>query len=135
MRKVTTAVGAAVSALAFGLFPIAPAGAATTDVTISKSGCSPHTYCYKPPSVTVANGSTVRWTDTSGVKHDVTRCNTVDCNGTGPGTGTDSTFTDGDVTANGTFSHAFHGAGSYNYFCTIHGFAAMHGTVVVSAPK
>ena len=32
-------------------------------------------------------------------------------------------------------THTFHGVGTYNYYCAIHGFAVMHGSVTVKAPK
>jgi LPXTG-motif cell wall-anchored protein len=83
----------------------------------------------------VTDGGTITWTNTSGVQHTVTRCTTAICGGTGPGTGTDASFTNGTIGAamNATFSHTFHGAGTYNYYCSIHGFAVMHGVVTVVA--
>jgi plastocyanin len=53
----------------------------------------------------------------------------------GRGTGADTTFTSASTPPRGTFSHRFHGIGAYNYSCTIHGFAAMHGTITVTSPK
>jgi plastocyanin len=109
-------------------------GATTTTVTITSTGCAGgNFFCYSPASITVANGTTVTWSNHSGVPHTVTRCSIPAC-GTGGGTGTDSSFTNGNVaSANGsTFSHTFHGSGTYVYYCMIHGYAAMHGTVIVT---
>lgn len=108
--------------------------AATSNVTISSSQCGGKLFCYKPSSLMVTNGNAVKWTDTTGAQHTVTRCTPAACGGTGPGSGTDSTFTNATIAPNGTFTHTFHGTGTYNYYCSIHGFATMHGSITV-APK
>ncbi len=132
MRKLVLAF--IVAALAFVAW-VPGAGAAQTSVTISGSGCAGGAlFCYSPANVTIHDGDTVVWTNQTVAPHTVTRCTTATCAGTDPGTGTDATFTDGSTGGNGTtFSHTFHGAGTYAYFCTIHGFAVMHGTVTVLA--
>jgi len=114
---------------------VAPAQADTA-VSISGSGCAGGTtFCFVPAQSTVANGATVTWTNQSTAPHTVTRCTPAACNGTDAGSGTDASFTSGNVAAsNGaTFSHAFNGAGAYNYYCQIHGYAVMHGTVTVQS--
>jgi LPXTG-motif cell wall-anchored protein len=65
----------------------------------------------------------------------VTRCDAPDCNGVGGGTGGDATFTSANIAAGGgsTFSHTFHGAGTYHYYCQVHGYFVMHGTITVLA--
>src|SRR5689334_8334 len=102
-------------------------------VTIQSTGCGGALFCYSPANITVPDGGTVTWTNTTGVAHTVTRCTSAVCSGTGGGSGTDAGFTNGAIGASSgaTFSHTFHGAGSYNYYCSIHGFGVMHGTVTV----
>ena len=39
----------------------------------------------------------------------------------------------GSLAVGGNFSHTFLTAGTYPYYCTIHGATAMHGSVIVSA--
>src|SRR5437899_2766294 len=127
MRRVALlALGAAV-ALSLAVPPVA----ADTGVTIQNSGCGASTYCFVPSSASVGDAMTVTWTNQSGTNHTVTRCTPGACSGTGAGTGTDSTFTSGNVNApNGSmFSHTFHGPGTYNYYCQIHGYQVMHGTI------
>jgi plastocyanin len=109
--------------------------AGPASVAISSTGCGGSLFCYKPPTLTVPDGSGVKWTNSTGVQHTVTRCTPAACGGIGPGTGTDSTFTSATIAANGTFTHTYHGTGTYNYYCAIHGFAVMHGSVTVKAPK
>jgi plastocyanin len=137
VRRLITRAAATLSALAISLVVggATPAGAAGGAVSISSSGCGGPLFCYKPPSLTVTNNSAVTWTDSSHFPHTVTRCTTVACSGTGPGTGTDSTFTNKSVAPNGSASHTFNGTGTYNYYCTIHGYGVMHGSIMVTAPK
>jgi LPXTG-motif cell wall-anchored protein len=134
MRKLVLAV----IAVAFALAVWAPAGgaAAQTSVAISGSGCAGGSvFCFSPAELTIHDGDAVVWTNQTTAPHTVTRCTPAACAGTGGGTGTDATFTSGNVGAGTgmTFSHTFHGTGTYTYFCTIHGFAVMHGTVTVIA--
>jgi plastocyanin len=138
VRRLATRAAAAFSALSLSIViaTSTSAAAATSNVTISSAQCAGGAiFCYKPSTLTVTNGSGVKWTDATSVQHTVTRCTAAACNGTGPGSGTDSTFTTATLAPNGTFTHTFHGTGTYNYYCSIHGFAAMHGSVTVQAPK
>jgi hypothetical protein len=77
----------------------------------------------------------VTWTNQSGAFHTATRCTPAACAGVDGGTGTDSGFTSGNIAvANGsTFSHTFHGAGTYTYYCEVHGYDVMHGALTVQA--
>jgi plastocyanin len=123
-------------AFAFAIMTASTTSAASSStVTISSTGCSGTLYCYKPGSLTITDGTTVKWSNSTAAPHTVTRCTTTACSGTGPGTGTDSSFTNGSIAGNGSFSHTFHGTGTYNYYCQVHGFAVMHGTITVKAPK
>ena len=137
VRRIAPRAAAVLSALALSAVTATSmaAAAAPASVTVSSTGCGGSLFCYKPSAVTVNNGSGVKWTDTTGVQHTVTRCTPAACSGTGPGSGTDSTFTSATLAPNGTSTHTFNGTGTYNYYCTIHGFAIMHASVTVKAPK
>ena len=73
---------------------------------------------FSPPDLSVAKGTTVTWTWAAGaVEHNVT-------------------FDDGEHSAtqsSGSFPRTFSAVGTYPYHCTIHGAAAMHGTVTVTS--
>jgi plastocyanin len=126
------AVGAA---LVFGATQVVASGPAhaATAVTINGAGaCSGSTFCYSPASASAASGDTITWTNQSGTAHTVTRCDPAACSGTDGGTGTDPAFDHSVASNNGaTASQTLNGAGTYNYYCKIHGFAVMHGTVTV----
>ena len=115
--------------------PAARANVATAALTVTvSSGCA--AFCFVPAQMRVAVGDTVTWVNRSGTEHDVTRCSPAACNGASAGTGTDPSFKTGNLAAaaGATFSHTFTAPGTYVYFCTIHGYAAMHGTITVTAP-
>lgn len=76
---------------------------------------------FSPASKTIAVGTTLTWTNMDPFNHTVT-------SGT-PGN-PDGKFDSGNIGANGTYSHKFDAAGTYNYYCKIHG-AAMTGVIVV----
>ena len=79
---------------------------------------------FNPATRTVAVGATVTWTNKDGVSHTVTSAAIPA--GVNP-------FGSGSLGANGTYSLAFNQAGSYGYYCTIHGTpnSGMRGTVIV----
>ena len=85
-------------------------GAATVCMETSNS--------FNPTSITVAKGSTVTWSNTTGVTHNVT------FNAVAGAPGSSSNF------SSGNYGAMFGTAGSYPYHCTIHGLS-MSGTVVV----
>jgi plastocyanin len=73
----------------------------------------------------------VVWKNLDSAPHDVTRCDVSNC-GIGGGTGTDTGF-GSPIFFNGEkYVFVFQGTGSYYYYCAIHGYAAMHGKVIVS---
>jgi plastocyanin len=74
---------------------------------------------FSPANISVAAGATVTWTWAMGdVEHTVT-------------------FTDGAPGSNrqssGTFQRTFSTAGTYSYFCSVHGASLMSGTVTVGS--
>ena len=98
--------------------PAATALCATVDVTVGP-GLS-----FTPPSVTIAQGDTVRWV-WQGALHSSTSDAT-----TGP-----EVWNSG-LLSTGTFSHTFNTAGDWPYYCTLHsspGGTAMNGVVHVTA--
>jgi len=94
-------------------------------------GCTPTTtkVCtvggiqFSPATLTVTAGTTVTWQNGDAVTHTVTSA-------TGSGDTYDMSL------AAGTVSHQFMTAGTYNYYCKIHGVngtppTGMHGTITV----
>jgi hypothetical protein len=84
---------------------------------------------------TIAAGGTVTFTNPTDLDHTVKRCTPALCDGDGGGTGVDADFSAGtfalppDVSLDLTFSQP----GTYVYFCSLHGYALMHGTITVTA--
>jgi plastocyanin len=81
---------------------------------------------FSPVNLTVAAGTAVTWRNGDAFSHNV-------ASATGsPGTA----YISGYLAANGTFSHTFSAAGTYPYYCMIHGSdgsppTGMHGTITV----
>jgi plastocyanin len=96
-------------------------------------GASGSSFCYDPPALTTATGTTVTWLNRSGFPHTITRCQPSVCNGVSGGTGGDN-FGDAHhgITKDEQYSFTFRQPGTYVYYCRIHGYAGMHGVVVVS---
>jgi plastocyanin len=122
---------------------IAAAGASTGPQTIvphtvvrivSGSACVPAAeFCFSPAKKSIAPGTRVVWRNKTITIHTVTRCTATACNGVTGGTGTDTGFgSPGTIASGGRYSFVFHGAGTYVYYCTIHGYAVMHGTITVT---
>jgi plastocyanin len=110
-----------------------PVAARTVAVAIQNGGACGQIFCFSPQTLTVTSGTTVTWSNSTSADHTVTRCDTAACP-VGPGTGTDAAFGSGLLGAGQTFSVTFHGLGTYNYYCQIHGYTIMHGTITVVAP-
>jgi plastocyanin len=102
---------------------------------VNSGGTCTSSFCFQPPVQTAAAGDTVTWTNGTFAPHTVTRCDTTSCSGQGPGTGADTLGSPPPNIApnGGTYAHTFSGAGTYFYFCAIHGYATMHGEVNVAA--
>jgi plastocyanin len=80
---------------------------------------------FNPPTITIHVGQTVVWRNDDTVPHTTTSgsCSGNVCT---PAPGWDS----GTLNPGQSFSHTFDTAGTFGYYCRIHG-AAMQGTVVV----
>jgi len=128
------AAGAAAAGVASaGASSSAPATLPKVVVKILSGGkCVPaSTFCYKPASVTVASGTRVVWVNKTLTTHTITRCTAAACAGVDGGTGT-QTGLGGTVGSGAKYKFVFRKAGTYNYYCQIHGYAVMHGTVTVT---
>jgi plastocyanin len=118
------AVGLVVGALAVAFVAFSPhssyaasasASPATTvkvSITTNKKGV----FTFKPESVTIAVGTTVKWTNTTTVAHTVTSDDGV-------------TFSSGIINPGSTFKFTFKKKGTFGYHCSIHPF--MTATIIV----
>ncbi len=126
-------LGVVLVAAGLALWMTALPAPASTDVLMLSAGCpggSP--FCFSPATATDSTDGTVTWRNMSDANHTVSRCRTSVCP-VGGGSGKDSGFGDsGNIAANGgTFSHQFTSPGTYNYYCSVHGYDVMHGSVTV----
>jgi plastocyanin len=103
-------------------------------ITIKDGTCSGGgtEFCFSPESVTIAVGTAVVWTNETGINHTTSSCTSSACPGAPANTGT-QTFSNPIGAAKGsTESVTFTSAGTYTYYCMIHGYTAMHGTIIVT---
>jgi plastocyanin len=118
------------------IVPATAAGATTATFTVAKvaiasTGCTGTAFCFKPKSLKVSSGQSVKWTNTTIAPHTVTRCTVAAC-GVSGGTGTDPGPNSPTLSTKGsTYKLKFRGRGTYVYYCQIHGYAVMHGTIIV----
>jgi plastocyanin len=136
MRRASLAVFAAlallVSAVAIGETAGGAAAPPVKKIAIpGPAGCAGKYFCYKPGNLTVKKGTKVVWTNTSGMTHTVTRCTKPKCNGQNGGTGKDTKFGSPNILNKKSYSFTFKTAGTYRYFCKLHGYAAMRGVITV----
>lgn len=80
---------------------------------------------FNPSNLTIGHGTTVTWKNGDPVDHTV--ANAI---------GSADSLNSGFIAAGGTYSHTFATPGTFNYYCTIHGFdgnppTGMHGTITV----
>ncbi|HJU84387.1 MAG TPA: plastocyanin/azurin family copper-binding protein [Holophagaceae bacterium] len=100
-----------------GTPPKVPANTVLVGVNSTGAGAN----AFYPSTLTVAVGTTVTWQWTAGtMTHNVT-------SGTAP-TGDGAYFSPNQST--GTYTHQYTAAGTYPYFCSIHG-AVMSGSITV----
>jgi plastocyanin len=104
--------------------------AATKTVTITASGCGVHPWCYKPATLTVQRSTKVVWKNMTLVPHDVMPCTKAACK-VSPGTGTGTKFASPAINPKKTYAFTFLHPGTYVYYCLWHGYAVMHGTIIV----
>jgi len=88
--------------------PLGPSAAVAAEVRMAA-------YSFQTPSLTIAVGQAVRWTNDDGVEHSVT------FDGTEPGSPL--------IPPDGTYVHRFDTPGTYSYHCTPHPY--MKGVIVV----
>lgn len=133
--RMAAGVGAAAAIAAVGVsWPLTVhAAGASVSMKEDTPGCPSSGYCFTPSATSITTGNAVTWTNQTDASHTVTRCTASACNGVGPGTGTGSGPGSSQISAGKSFSMTFNGAGTYTYYCTVHGYAVMHGTVTVSA--
>jgi|tagenome__1003787_1003787.scaffolds.fasta_scaffold20986477_4 plastocyanin len=136
MRRTAIITFVALTALALaGLSGIAsgasPNAAAPPVKTVAiKAGCGAGYFCFKPGPATVKRGTKVVWKNTSGVTHDIARCTVAACHMSG-GTGKQIWPKSKPIGNGKSYSFTFTKPGTYRYYCTIHGYATMHGTITV----
>ncbi|HEY6250369.1 MAG TPA: cupredoxin family copper-binding protein [Candidatus Angelobacter sp.] len=90
------------------IFAIMPADGPQVEVKIDN-------FSFAPGTITIAAGTTVRWTNHDDIPHNVVS--------------TDKSFKSKVLDTDETFSYTFTTAGTYDYFCSIH--PKMTGKVVV----
>lgn len=125
-------LAAAAAALAAGGW-FATRVAAAQSISITNGGCSGGgaLFCFSPEAVTVPAGTPVSWTNSSSApQHTATVCTSSACSGAPANTGSDS-FNVSVGSSPGSFT--FTSPGTYTYYCTIHGYAAMHGSITVTS--
>lgn len=92
-------------------------GAGSHTLSLSMSGAA-----FSPALDSIVAGSTVTWTNHDAFAHTVTSA-----------PGSPDTYDSGNVGSGATFQHVFTTAGTYVYYCQIHGTptSGMRGTIVV----
>lgn len=134
MRRTVIVSLIALTALALAGLGVAAAGpnaaAPPTKTVTMKFGCGPAYTCFTPAAVTVKRGTKVMWKNTSGIAHTVTRCTVKACKVNG-GTGKQTGLNSKSIANNKSYSFTFTKPGTYRYYCKVHGYAAMHGTITV----
>ena len=121
------AAGMILLAVALAGCPMAPATGGTNGQGTNGQGTIQVTIqnmTFLPRQVTITTGQTVEWVNNDPYAHTVTSGNPAD-NDVG------QVFDSGNINAGQTFSFKFNNAGTFKYFCRIHGAQAMSGTVVV----
>src|SRR5579872_4869188 len=115
------------AAVAAGLVAmVATTYAATTHAAASSSSVAIADFSFTPNTLSVAQGTTVTWTNHGRASH------TVTADG-GAFDSSPTCTTGGSCLSPGqAFSFTFAAPGTYTYHCRIHTF--MHGTIVVKAP-
>ncbi len=134
MRRASISVIAAlallIAAFAIGESSSGAASPPVKKVSITGTACANQFFCYKPAALTVLRGTKVVWTNNSGVIHTVTRCGKAACGVTG-GTGKQTGLNSPNIAPHKTYGFLFKLPGTYRYYCKVHGYGLMHGTITV----
>lgn len=136
MRAVAIrSLAAGLAVMVAGVTLLAVPALASTTITVSSPACSGGgaLYCFTPESASGTTGSAVTWTNQSGAAHTITLCTSVACPGAPANTGGDSFDLSLSSTNGNSTQFTFSSAGTYYYYCKIHGYTNMHGAVAVSA--
>ncbi|HEX3605171.1 MAG TPA: plastocyanin/azurin family copper-binding protein [Candidatus Dormibacteraeota bacterium] len=121
LRTLAAVLGAG---LGLGLAGAAPAAAAPiTPAKITDSCPGGLSHCFAPASLSVAAGTTVVWSSSSGAPH------TVTCDTCAPGSGPSS----GEILTGQSYQFTFTTPGTYAYHCDIHPYMTA-SVVVTGAP-
>jgi plastocyanin len=105
------------SMLGLGLAGVIAAGPAPGRSAETPASVTIHEFHFEPPTLTVAVGATVVWTNRDDDPHTVT------------GADDPTPFASPPLDTGETFSFRFEKPGTYRYFCSIH--PHMQGTVIV----
>jgi plastocyanin len=97
--------------------PAASSSAAPASAPAGANSVSIASFAFAPPSITVAPGQTVTWTNKDTTTHTVTEDK--------------GAWDSKNLAAGATFQQKFDQAGTFTYHCNIH--SSMKGTVVVKA--
>jgi plastocyanin len=128
-------VGYGISALLGAAFVVLPAqaGSETTPPAVVAQNVGLYTHYWTPPSVSVEPGGTVEFSNSTEVPHGVhwvgTPAGDPECT-SGVPVGTTETASGTKWTGTCKFA----AAGTYTYYCTVHG-AAMSGQITVGTPS
>jgi plastocyanin len=90
-------------------------------------------FCFKPESVTIAVGTAVVWMNETGIGHTTSSCTASACPGAPANTGANTWSKPIAAGLGSTVSVTFTSAGTYTYYCMIHGYLAMHGKITVTS--
>jgi plastocyanin len=128
-------LAAGLAVMVAGVTLLAVPALASTAITVSSGACSGGgaLFCFTPESAGGTTGSAVTWTNQSGAAHTITLCTSVACPGAPANTGSDSFDLSLSSTNGNSAQFTFSSAGTYHYYCKIHGYTNMHGAVAVSA--
>lgn len=107
--------------------------ATSANITIVAGSCAGGgiEFCFKPESLSIAVGTTVVWKNQTGIGHTTSSCTSAACPGAPVNTGSNTWSIPIAAAAGSTASFTFTSAGTYTYYCMIHGYVAMHGKIIV----
>jgi plastocyanin len=103
-------------------------GASTAEVKIAKGSASPSNNVYfKPATLKIGEGTTVKWTNEDDVLHTVT-------SGTPEGSSSGTIFDSSYLSGGKTYEHPFKKTGTFKYYCTLHPYMTSKIVVSKSSP-